>query len=168
MGAIALVERPDGFYELDSEGDLHGPVSASNENDMPILSGAALTNASAARLLDCASIVVRAEAAWGLRISEMRVDREDSTTLFLDRPALAINLDFDRTAVELQRAARVLAIWRGHREMLAALDLTVPDQAIARLRPAAFHLLNRAKTQGTHRSAARVDSKHSLEVAASR
>lgn len=167
-GAIALVEHPDGFYELDPQGDLHGPVSPSNENDMPILSGAALANASAQRLLDCASIVVRAEAGWGLRISEMRVDREEMATLFLDRPALAITLDFDQSAIEIERAAQVLAIWRGHRDLLAALDLTVPGQAVVRLRPAAFHMFRREKPGNTHRAMARVVSRNAPEVTASR
>ena len=38
-GAIAMVERHDGFYALFSNGELEGPVSPNAEGDLPILSG---------------------------------------------------------------------------------------------------------------------------------
>ena len=44
-GAIAVVERRDGFYELFSGGELRGPVSPGKQGDLPVLSGAALDNA---------------------------------------------------------------------------------------------------------------------------
>lgn len=141
---IALVERGDGFYALDATGGLRGPVAPGGEGDMPILSGAALATASADRLLDYASVLVRAEAGLGMTVSEMRVDTEDGATLYLDRPPLGITIDFANTADEIERAARVLGLWRGHRELLAALDVTVPGQAVARLRPAAFEALGRS------------------------
>ena len=38
-GAIAIVERRDGFYELFSGGELRGPVSPGKQGDLPVLSG---------------------------------------------------------------------------------------------------------------------------------
>ena len=40
-GAIAIVERHDGFYQLFSGGELRGPVSPAKQGDLPVLSGAA-------------------------------------------------------------------------------------------------------------------------------
>ncbi|MGO9263946.1 MAG: hypothetical protein ACLQBA_03500 [Candidatus Binataceae bacterium] len=142
--ALALVERGDGFYALDAAGGLRGPVSPAAENDMPILSGAAVANASAARLLDYASILVRAEASLGRAISELRSEADDDGVLYLDRPPLSIAIDFAHAPVELERANRVLALWRGHRDLLVALDMTVPGQAVVRLRPAALRTAARA------------------------
>ena len=168
--AIALVERGDGFYALDGTGGLRGPVEPSGEGDLPILSGATLTNADSARLLDFASVLVRAEAGLGLTISEMRVDDEDGATLYLDRPALALMIDFDHAATEIQRGARVLALWQGHRELLSALDLTVPGQVVARLRPAAFQAVRRPASPRAYRAPARaaVAARRTPEVTASR
>jgi hypothetical protein len=143
--AIALVERGDGFYALDSAGGLRGPVSPEAENDMPILSGAAMAGASSGQILDYASILVRAEARLGAAISEMRCESDDGGVLYLDRPALSITIDFADASVELERANRILALWRGHRELLVAVDMTVPGQAVVSLRPAAF------RTAGTTR-----------------
>jgi hypothetical protein len=136
---LALVERGDGFYALDAAGGLRGPVSPAAENDMPILSGAAVANAGAARLLDYASILVRAEARLGRAVSELRSETDDTGVLYLDRPPLPIAIDFAHAPVELERANQVLALWRGHRDLLVALDMTVPGQAVVRLRPAALH-----------------------------
>jgi hypothetical protein len=136
--SIALVERGDGFYALDSAGGLRGPVSPAAENDMPILSGAAMADASSARLFDYASILVRAEASLGAAISEMRCETDDGGILYLDRPPLSITIDFAEASLELERANRILALWRGHRDLLVAVDMTVPGQAVVSLRPAAF------------------------------
>ena len=141
---MALVKRADGFYTLDAAGGLRGPVSPAAESDMPILSGAAIGSASGARLVSYASILVRAEAGLGAEISEMRLDRDDSAVLYLDRPAIPLTIDCDRADAEVAEAARILAIWRGHLELIAALDMTVPGQAVARLRPAAFEAIRRA------------------------
>ena len=166
---VALVKHVDGFYALDAAGDRRGPVAPATESDMPILSGAAITNASGTRLVEYAAILVRAEAGLGAEISEMRVDTDDGATLYLDRPALPITIDFAHAATQIAEAARVLAIWRGHRDLIVALDMTVPGQGVARLRPAAFAAMRRAtdeRSLGSHRRIAR---NHALpEVTASR
>jgi hypothetical protein len=167
---VALVKHVDGFYALDAAGDLRGPVAPATEPDMPILSGATVANAGGARLVEYAAILVRAEAGLGAEISEMRVDTDDDAILFLDRPALPITIDVAHAAAQVNEAARVLSIWRGHRDLLVALDLTVPGQAVARLRPAAFAASGRGATD--HRAVAlvrHVVRRHALpEVTASR
>ena len=55
-----------------------------------------------------------------------------------------LRFDFAHAPVELERANRVLALWRGHRDLLVALDMTVPGQAVVRLRSAALRTAARA------------------------
>lgn len=138
---VAMVKRADGFYTLDAAGDLRGPLAPAAEGDMPILSGAIAGSASGEQLVNFASILVRAEAALGAEISEMRIDRDQEAVLYLDRPAVPITIDLGRADPEIAAAARILTIWRGHHDLIAALDLTVPGQAVARLRPAAFDVI---------------------------
>lgn len=144
--AVAMVKRADGFYTLDAAGELRGPVSPTAEGDMPILSGGAIGSAGGDRLVDYASVLVRAEAALGAEVSEMRIDHEGEAVLYLDHPALPITIDLEHPDTEIGEANRILALWRGHHDLIAALDLTVPGEAVARLRPAAFEAIKRAKT----------------------
>jgi hypothetical protein len=57
--------------------------------------------------------------------------------LFLERPRIAIAVATDQFSVEIARAGRVLALWRGHRELTGIIDMTTPGQAIVRLEPGA-------------------------------
>jgi hypothetical protein len=135
--AVALVRRADGFYALDSDGDLNGPVAPAAEGDMPILSGTGAESADSSSLIECAGVLVRAEANLGAIVSELRLDPDGTATMFLDRPHIGIVFDFDRAGAELARAIRILGIWRGHESMIALIDLTTANQAVVRLRPPA-------------------------------
>ena len=135
---IALVQRDDGFYALDSDGGLSGPVAPAAQGDMPILSGAGALAAQPAQLIDDAGALVRAEAGLGAVVSEMRLETDGTATIFLEHPRLEIAFDIDRAAIELSRAVAVLRMWRGHEDLIASLDLTTPGQAVMRMKPAAF------------------------------
>jgi hypothetical protein len=132
-GAIALVERGDGFYALDAAGGLRGPVSSAAESDLAIISGPG-ADAAGPELLGYARVMVQAEAALGLTVSEMRVRNDAEATLYLERPAIPVLIDPEDSAVELARATQILALWRGRGELIAALDLTIADQAVVRVR----------------------------------
>jgi len=134
--AVALVERKDGFYALRSTGELRGPVSAELEGDLPILSGPALERARPRQLLEDAGALVRAEAALGELISEMSVAEDGTASLYLERSRTELSFDLANAAPELERAAYLLRRWRGHRDRIAALDMTTPGQAVMRLRAA--------------------------------
>ena len=142
--AIALVQRGDGFYTLDSDGGLRGPVAPAAQGDMPILSGAGALAAQPAKLIDYAEALVRAEAGLGAVVSEMRIDPDGTATIFLEHPRIQVAFDIDRTAFEFSRALAVLVMWRGHEDLIAALDLTTPGQAVMRMKPAAFAADHRA------------------------
>ena len=84
-GAIALVERHDGFYQLFSGGELRGPVSPGKQGDLPVLSGDALDNARGSQMVDYTALLVRAETQLSEIISEMRVGDDGTGSLFLER-----------------------------------------------------------------------------------
>jgi hypothetical protein len=132
--AVALVERGDGFYTLFAEGELRGPVQASLAGDLPILSGAALHNASAADLVRYAAALVRSEVALSGLVSEMRVDGDGTVSLFFDRSHTELRIDLDDATAQLERATEVLGRWRGHEQQVAMIDMTTPGQAVMRLR----------------------------------
>ncbi len=133
-GAVAVVERTDGFYALSAGGDLRGPLSAQAISDLPIISGPALDSMSGAQLLDCAELVVRAEAALSELVSEVRIAGDGTATLYLERRHTILVLDRERISEELAHAAAVMNRWRDHLDLMAALDMTTPGEAVVRLR----------------------------------
>jgi hypothetical protein len=132
-GAIALVERHDGFYQLFSGGELRGPVSPDKQGDLPVLSGDALDNARGSQMVDYTALLVRAETQLSEIISEMRVGDDGTASLFLERERTEVVIDLDRATTELQRAIKVRQQWQGRENLIAALDLTTPGLAVVRL-----------------------------------
>jgi hypothetical protein len=135
-GAIAIVERRDGFYELFSGGELRGPVSPGKQGDLPVLSGAALDNARGSQMVDYAAELVRAEAQLSEIVSEMHVGDDGTASLFLERERTEVVIDLDRATTEIQRAIKVRQQWQGRENLIAALDLTTPGLAVVRLHAA--------------------------------
>jgi len=129
---VALAELSEGFYQIDSQGGLFGPLSPANTPDLPILSGSGLEHARASQLIEYAGIVIRAEALFGAVISEMRVTAHGEAHLYLDRPHLVIILTPTGFSPQLLRAAKVLKIWQQHRELIEMVDVTIPGEAIVR------------------------------------
>jgi hypothetical protein len=132
-GAIAIVERRDGFYELFRGGELRGPVSPDKQGDLPVLSGAALDSARGTQMVDYAAELVRAETQLSEIISEMRVGDDGIASLFLERERTEVVIDLDRATTEIQRAIKVRQQWQGRENLIAALDLTAPGLAVVRL-----------------------------------
>jgi hypothetical protein len=132
-----MVERHDGFYALFADGELEGPVSPNAEGDLPILSGARVENSRGVELVEYAATMVRAEAELSHLVSEMSVDDDEVAALYLDRTRTEILIDLDQAPAEIKRAGEVLAKWRGRAPMIAALDMTMPDEAVVRFAAAA-------------------------------
>jgi cell division protein FtsQ len=149
-GAIAMVERRDGFYALFGTGELRGPVSASAEDNLPIISGAPLEAADSNELVEYASVLVRSEAILSELISEMQIGSGGETRLFLDDSRIEVVLDLDRAPLELEHAALVLRRWRGREAEVASLDMTTPGQAVMRLRADPAQAVVRAKVAAKH------------------
>ena len=133
-GAVAVVERTDGFYTLSAAGELRGPLSAQAVGDLAIISGPGLDSMNGTELLDCAELVVRAEGALSELVSEIRVADDGVATLFLEHSHTILLLDRARASDELAHAAAVMNRWREHLNLMTALDLTTPGEAVVRLR----------------------------------
>ena len=132
--AIALAEREDGFYQIDRDGRLSGPIPPAGAADLPVLSGADIEHASAAQLLEYVGELIRAEAALAAIVSEMRVTSSGEVHLYLDQPHVVIALSRAGLPLQLARAGKVLALWREHASVVGMIDMTVPDEAIIRPR----------------------------------
>ena len=132
-GAIAIVERRDGFYELFAGGDLRGPVSPGMQGDLPVLSGVAAESAPGKQMVEYAEVLIRAETQLSEIISEMQVADDGTGSLFLEREQTEVVIDLDRAPIELQRVIEDRAQWQGRENLIAALDLTTPGQAVVRL-----------------------------------
>ena len=132
-GAIVIVERRDGFYELFSGGELRGPVSPGKQGDLPVLSGAAVDTARGTQMVDYAAVLVRSETQLSEIISEMRINDDATASLFLERERTEVVIDLDRATTEIQRAIKVRQQWQGRENLIAALDLTTPGQVVVRL-----------------------------------
>ncbi len=126
------------FYTLDSDGDLHGPVSPATQGDMPILSGPGALKVQPSKLIDFAEALVRAEATLGAVVSEMRIDTDDTATIYLEHPHIEVAFDLEHATTEFPRALAVMKMWRGHENLIAALDLTTPGQAVMQMKPGGF------------------------------
>ena len=135
-GAIAIVERHDGFYELYSGGELRGPVSAGKQGDLPVLSGDALDNMGGTQMVEYAAVMMRAESQLSEIISEMHVGDDGTASLFLERERTEVVIDLDRATTEIQRTIKVRQQWQGRENLIAALDLTTPGLAVVRLHAA--------------------------------
>jgi len=131
--AIALAEHQDGLYQVDSQGGRFGPISAADAADVPVLSGSEIEHATAAQLLEYAGELVRAEAALGAIVSEMRVTSSGEIHLYLDQPHLVVAFTGGCSPLELARAGKVLSVWRERSSLIRIIDMTVPDEAIVRL-----------------------------------
>jgi hypothetical protein len=133
-GAVAIVERADGFYTLLANGELRGPLSAQAVNDLPIISGPGLESVGGAEMLDYAELVVRAEAALSELVSEVRIGSDGIATLFLERSHTDLVVDLDHATEELAHAAAVMNRWHTNLRLVTGLDLTTPGEAVVRLR----------------------------------
>jgi hypothetical protein len=131
---IVLLRRRQGLYLLDSEGRLFGPVAPGKTPDLPILSGDGVENAPPPQLLGYASELVRAETTLSAMISEMQVMSNGDVRIYLDRPRLMIVLASGQYALQLARAATVLALWHSHTNLIGTLDMAISDEAIVRLK----------------------------------
>jgi len=134
---IAIVERHDGFYWLFADGELRGPVSPTSTDDLPILSGPGMENARGGELVEFAAVMVRAEAQLSHLVSEMKVDDDGTASLYLDHARTSVIFDLDAVPLEMGRAAEILGRWHDRQQMIAAIDMTTPGEAVVRMTDAA-------------------------------
>jgi len=132
-GAVAMVERHDGFYALFADGELRGPVSPNTAEDLPVLSGPQAENARGSQLVEFAALMVRAEAQLSRLVSEMSVAEDGTASLYLASARTAVVVDLDEAPTELAHATEILGKWHEREQMIAAIDMTTPGEAVVRL-----------------------------------
>jgi len=158
-GAIAIVERHDGFYGLFADGELRGPVSPNRADDLPILSGPRMENARGDELVEFAALMVRAEVRLAQLVSEMNVDDDGTASLYLDHARTRVIFDLDSAPLEMGRAADILGRWRDRQQIIAAIDMTTPGQAVVRM-------TETASTSGVHAAVSKRSDRVSAGAAA--
>ena len=70
-------------------------------------------------------------------LSEIHFDAPDRLVVYATDYPMALRLGWGDWDAKLTRLERLLALWKGHEERLASLDLSFSDQVVARLRRAA-------------------------------
>ncbi len=130
---IAMVRRGKDFYALAGDGELTGPIDPRTQVDLPILSGA-IDDASRVQMIAYADALVRAETILSQLISELRVHEDGTATLCLERERTELTIDLGNVPHELARSIEVMKQLSGREQMVAALDMTMPGEAIVRLR----------------------------------
>ncbi len=109
------------------------------------LAGKPPTSAAVAQRLRVAASLVelwRQHAPWAA-ISEIRPDGDDLVAFVAGMP-LAVRFSSQASADDFARLSAVLGLWRGREAQLAAIDLSLPGEAVLKLRRASARRGNRA------------------------
>jgi hypothetical protein len=67
----------------------------------------------------------------------MSVDDDGTASLYLDHARTSVVFDLDAVPLEMGRAAEILGRWHDRQQMIAAIDLTTPGEAVVRMTEAA-------------------------------
>jgi cell division protein FtsQ len=134
---IAIV-RFDELYYVDRRGHVLGPLNREDSRNFPMITGLeeGTQRAFAPVALPRTAQLLR----WCERrrtindLSEVHVDREAGITLFPADVNVAVELGWGRWTEKLNRSARVFAAWQERLDRLAAIDVSLPEQVIVRLR----------------------------------
>jgi hypothetical protein len=142
--AILLADRP---LLVAQDGEVFPPVEGERLDGLPYVTGIAgkpLNSATVAKRLRMAAGLVdlwRQHAPWAA-ISEVRPDGDDLVTFVMGTP-LAVRFSSRACADDFARLSAVLALWRGREAQLAAIDLSLPGEAVLKLRRASARRSNR-------------------------
>ena len=127
------------LYYVDSEGIVFKEVGERENVNLPLLTGlrseevTASSSAMRRRIQD-AIYLGELMAKDSHRLSEIHFAAGDRLVLYTTAYPVAFHMGQGEWAPKLQRLERVLAVWKGKEERLAALDLSFQDQVVARLR----------------------------------
>ncbi|HYD49327.1 MAG TPA: FtsQ-type POTRA domain-containing protein [Terriglobales bacterium] len=130
--------RLDALYYVDRRGHLLGPLGEEDSRDFPIITGL-----DDKRHWDRAHIILPRAAQlirWCERhkcfdmISEVRVERDRSMTVFPMRPQVAVVFGWGSWNEKMERLNRVWATYRGHESKLATVDLSFPGAVVVKLK----------------------------------
>jgi cell division protein FtsQ len=134
---IAIV-RFDQLHYVDRRGHVLGPLNPEDSRNFPIITG---LEKDAQRAFAPVALPRTAQLLrWCERrgtidqLSEVRVDREAGITMFPADVNVAVELGWGRWREKLGRSARVFTAWQGHLDRLVAIDVSLPETVIVRMR----------------------------------
>lgn len=134
---MAIV-RFDELHYVDRRGHVLGPLNPEDSRDFPMITG---LEAGAERAFAPVALPRTAQLLrWCERrgtietLSEVHVDRAAGITMFPADVNVAVELGWGRWREKLSRSARVFAAWEGRLDRLAAVDVSLPDTVIVRMR----------------------------------
>jgi cell division protein FtsQ len=143
--AILLADRP---LLVAQDGEVFPPVEGERLDGLPYITGLPgkpPSSATAAKRLRIAAGLVglwREHAPWAA-ISEVRPDGDDLVAFMSGMP-LAVRFSSQASADDFTRLSAVLGLWRGREAQLEAIDLSVPGEAVLKLRRGIARRANRA------------------------
>jgi cell division septal protein FtsQ len=129
------------LYYVDSDGVVFKEVGPGEDVKFPLLTGLRPEQITAP------DPATRRRIQDALRLSEMMVQRShslseihfakaDRLVVYTTAYPIAMHMGWGNWGEKLSRMERLLALWKGNEERLAALDMGFRDQVVARLRPA--------------------------------
>lgn len=158
--SIAVVERRpaavvqlDGFYYVDHQGHVLGPLGAGDSRDFPLITGfntPATKNYAAAgirRALRLLRLCARENAFGG--VSEIAMDRDYGPTVFPLRPAVGLRLGWGNWRRKIESSQRVLRAWEGKTEQVHMIDLSFRNRAVVKLKEVPAPAKVEARKKGT-------------------
>lgn len=138
---IAIVLSKSGPFFVDSEAQLFPPLDGEPLEGYPYVTGLP-TDGEGAPAVWSVDRLRRALAVvdqWNRRggwpaLSEIRPEESGEIVVFPEQNPMAIRFSSDIDAEQFARLETVLTLWRGREAQVAGVDLTVPGQAVLRLR----------------------------------
>ncbi len=129
------------LYYVDSEGIVFKEVEAGEEVRFPLFTGLRreeLTRQDPALRLALQEAVRLSELLHrnSLPLSEIRFQSRNRVLLYPLNHSVALSMGWGDWETKIERLERVLAMWKGKEDRLAALDLSFRDQVVAKLRGA--------------------------------
>jgi len=136
--AIVVMEHANGAeYYVSARGRIFARVGRGDARDLPYVTGLVPADVAegdgfASRALRRAIALMR--RSGGPEISEIHLDRKRGLTLMPVRPAIPIELGWQHFEEKLGRLPRVMALWAGREDEIAAVSLFFDDEVIVRTR----------------------------------
>ena len=127
------------LYYVDADGVIFKEVGAGDDMKFPMLTGLSAEKLSAPdqtmrKRIQEAMRLGELMAQRSHSLSEIHFDAPDRLVVYATHYPMALRLGWGDWDAKLTRLERLLALWKGHEERLASLDLRFSDQVVARLR----------------------------------
>jgi cell division septal protein FtsQ len=129
------------LYYVDGDGVVFKEVGSSEKVNFPLLTGLrseelAASNPAVRKKIQDAVRVGELMAKDSHALSEIHFEPPDRLVVYTTAYPVAMRLGSGDWDAKLQQLGRVLALWKGHEERLASLDVSFKDQVVARLKRA--------------------------------